>query len=305
MTRNLFILAMLVFSLFACSEEKPTPTPNDKVKPGLGFKAKVIYGRDNRADLYELGNSPWRQTAHATVALIRQDKLAYRSGNEYEVRTTNFGQSYNLCPTEPYRDQGTAAFCSGFFIGADKIVTAGHCIRSQSDCESTSAVFGFAINTEGQQPTRVSGANVYRCRSVLKTQVSASDGVDFAIITLERNVTGVTPVTLRSSGVARVGDELVVIGHPVGLPTKVAPEGIVRTINPGFLVASLDTYGGNSGSAVFNADSGEVEGILVRGEMDFKSVGACRVSYTCAQGECRGEDVTRIDHVLKALSENP
>ncbi|WP_420540401.1 S46 family peptidase (plasmid) [Paenibacillus polymyxa] len=33
-----------------------------------------------------------------------------------------------------------------------------------------------------------------------------------------------------------------------------------------FFVANLDTYGGNSGSPVFNSDTHEVEGILVRGE---------------------------------------
>ncbi len=38
--------------------------------------------------------------------------------------------------------------------------------------------------------------------------------------------------------------------------------------NDPWLIANLDTYGGNSGSAVFNAD-GLVEDILVRGARDY------------------------------------
>jgi hypothetical protein len=60
-----------------------------------------------------------------------------------------------------------------------------------------------------------------------------------------------------------------------------------------FFAANLDTYGGNSGSPVFNATSGTVEGILVRGENDFVSNGSCYVSLVCPTTGCRGEDVTR------------
>ncbi len=73
---------------------------------------------------------------------------------------------------------------------------------------------------------------------------------------------------------------LVVIGRPSGLPTKVADGAQVRSVNDVFLVANLDTYGGNSGSAVFNAVTGVVEGILVRGDTDYvyNAQLGCRVS---------------------------
>jgi hypothetical protein len=58
-------------------------------------------------------------------------------------------------------------------------------------------------------------------------------------------------------------------------------------------VANLDTYGGNSGSPVFNATNHQVEGILVRGENDFVTNGSCYVSLVCPTTGCRGEDVTR------------
>src|SRR5690606_13166453 len=102
------------------------------------------------------------------------------------------------------------------------------------------------------------------------------------------------PLSIRRSGSAQVGDELVVIGHPAGLPVKVAGGAQVRHLERDYFIANLDTFGGNSGSAVFNVHTGEVEGILVRGELDFITRNGCRVSNQCADSGCRGEDVTMI-----------
>jgi hypothetical protein len=90
-----------------------------------------------------------------------------------------------------------------------------------------------------------------------------------------------------------------VIGHPVGLPTKFADGANVRNNNnESFFVCNLDTYGGNSGSPVFNSSTHELEGILVRGETDFiVTENGCRKSNVCPQNDpnfvCRGEDCTR------------
>jgi hypothetical protein len=91
------------------------------------------------------------------------------------------------------------------------------------------------------------------------------------------------------------GQAVHVIGHPVGLPAKYAPNATVRDNAPAaFFVANLDTYGGNSGSPVFNSDTHEVEGILVRGERDFQTTPqGCTISFLCPNTGCRGEDCTR------------
>ena len=78
----------------------------------------------------------------------------------------------------------------------------------------------------------------------------------------------------------------------------------VRTVDKsGYFVANLDTYGGNSGSAVFNTDTGLVEGILVRGENDFVYSNGCRVSNVCPAPGCRGEDVTKISELANLIPE--
>ena len=62
----------------------------------------------------------------------------------------------------------------------------------------------------------------------------------------------------------------------------------------GFFVATTDSYGGNSGSAVLSQETHQIEGVLVRGETDFVIEGNCHVSKVCAEDACRGEDVTKV-----------
>ena len=67
--------------------------------------------------------------------------------------------------------------------------------------------------------------------------------------------------------------------------------------NPLLFEANLDTYGDNSGSAVFNRTTREVEGILVRGNNDYvaDTTNSCWRSNTVADNTANtdGEDVTR------------
>jgi V8-like Glu-specific endopeptidase len=103
----------------------------------------------------------------------------------------------------------------------------------------------------------------------------------------------------RTQGQIEEGTPIVVIGHPTGLPTKVSAGANVRSVNDIYFIANLDTFGGNSGSAVFNAETGDIEGILVRGERDYiySSARGCYVPNHCTDNGCRGEDSTLITNL--------
>ena len=77
----------------------------------------------------------------------------------------------------------------------------------------------------------------------------------------------------------------------------------VRDASPTyFFRADLDTFGGNSGSAVFNAGTNLIEGILVRGDVDFiTSPAGCMVASVVPQDGGAGESVTKISVVEKYL----
>ena len=285
--------------MIGCSEDDEGAGPKPKkVSASEKPSAQVIYGNDDRRDLYEIADPKYHEWAGSTVALIAERKIQMQ-GKTAAIETQIFGNEMNLCSDEPYFNQVMAPHCSGFLVGSDIIVTAGHCLPKKEECEKTQIVFGFGIYKAGQMPTTVDASEVYSCKEILKTQIEY-DGADFAVARLDRPVKNHAPLTVRTSGAPSPADILVVIGHPSALPTKITGNGTIRSIGPKFLVANLDTYGGNSGSAVLNAKTGEVEGVLVRGETDFawdNSKNCFRSKY-CAENQCRGEDVTLMEQVL-------
>ncbi len=307
MKRNSLSYWILLLTLFALLAACGPQRLNQEIKHhdlNTKFSANVIYGSDGRLDVYQLTDDRLKKLADSTVALVKIADLSTQ-GTMISLRGQNFGTQMNLCADEKFREQETAAFCSGTLVGPDVVLTAGHCIENLTDCQSTSLVFGFAVKAAGILPKIVNSDEVYRCKEIIKT-LRINTGADFALIRLDRSVARHAPLAVRPSGEVESNASLVVIGHPVGLPTKITTGGTVRSLTSlGFFVANLDTYGGNSGSAVFNLATGLIEGVLVRGESDFVQRGSCVISKVCAEGLCRGEDVTRISEVRPFLAASP
>ncbi len=261
---------------------------------------QVIYGSDDRIDVYQTENSKLRSLADSTVALMQASSIQTEGGVS-KLATEPYGTGNGLCKEEPFYDQVTAAFCSGSLVAPDVIMTAGHCVTSQENCAGIKFVFGFAVKEKDKMPDSVPTKDVYGCKQLLGRE-QINDGQDWALIKLDRPVTGHAVLKLNKTGVIENKTPIVVIGHPAGLPTKIAGGAEVRDASKnGYFVANLDTYGGNSGSAVFNAKTGLVEGILVRGEQDYVYKGSCRVSNVCPADGCRGEDVTKISSVFDKI----
>lgn len=266
---------------------------------------KVIYGDDDRVDVIDSNNSLYLKLAKSTAAMISTSKIKDFNNAQVEITGKTLEQN-GVCASEPFAKQLAAANCSGFLVGEKTLVTAGHCIRSQFDCDKYSWVFDYKVDFPTQSEMIIDKSSVYSCKKLVKQELDSASGIDYAVIELDKVVTDRAPLKFRTEGSVQVGDPLVVIGHPSGLPTKVADGANVRAIKEKYLVANLDTYGGNSGSAVFNSVTGVVEGILVRGETDYvydPSQG-CRVSNVVADSGGRGEDVTLITQV-KDLPEQP
>lgn len=276
------------------------------------FKPKGIYGPDDRRELSEVKSPAVKAWADATVAIFQGAQVTAASEKKTSALTTRpfdkagvrtpdnpWGEMVELCPDEPYKGQQAGAFCSGSLVGPDLVMTAGHCMETEEECKAAKFVFGFAAGKDGQPAASVASDEVYSCGKLVAQKLEGT-GADYAIVKLDRPVPNHKPLRLRRSGNPPNGTPLVVIGHPVGLPTKVAGGASIRQDDKGaYLVANLDTYGGNSGSAVFNTVTGEVEGILVRGGQDFEYDPArkCAKSTRTMNDTGRGEDVTLASQV--------
>ena len=262
--------------------------------------AKVVYGDDNRKDLFEVTNTMHSEVALSTAAQIYDNKIKATDGG-FKIVGSTLAES-GVCSDQKFANQVTGANCSGFLVREDLLVTAGHCMKSSRNCRNAKWVFDYAVTQQGQTEHIIDPSSVYSCVEIVEQSLNRSTQDDYALIRLDRSVTDRRPLTFRRRGKISNNEEIFVVGHPTGLPTKVADDAFVRVNHKEkYFSTNLDTFGGNSGSAVFNATTGDVEGILVRGETDYtyKSGLGCKVPKFCSMTGCRGEDVTRITNIKK------
>lgn len=282
----------------------------------------VIYGSDNRKDYYE-ADLAQRSISASVAGLVSLNRFSKgRVSNTFDIASVSLEDAMNLCPSEKFSDQMIAPNCTGFLVGPDIMVTAGHCYLMKSTaeerCQNSVWVFDYSQKSRYSNPTKgIPLQNIYACEKVLAAKY---DGVnDFAIIKLSRRVTGRKPLRVRTTGKISSSTSVMVIGHPSGLPMKIADQGKVtyNSVKETFST-TLDTFHGNSGSPVFDARTGIVEGILTQGKTDYipsdvKDANSCMVVNTCDNNakKCQtpheggsvahGEVVYRITNISRIL----
>ncbi len=262
----------------------------------------VIYGEDNRVEVVDSKSALFKALAAGTAAQISKQHINAMSGKVLlDGQTLNdfismkYGPS--LCEEERFKEQVAVGNCSGFLVAPDILVTAGHCY-AENECDTYDWVFNYKAARSGDKTVSVNESDVYNCKEVIAQSTS---GKDFAVIRLDRAVKGVTPLKVAKQ-TPGVGTSLVLIGHPSGLPTKIADGATVqKVISTGFK-ANVDSFGGNSGSAVFNDKTGEVVGILVNGATDYSidSANGCVRVAKLSQNDGK-EGVSGVEQFLPFL----
>ena len=173
---------------------------------------KVVYGDDNRVDVFASTNSMYVELSKSTAAMISGSSIKKSSNGEVSIKGRSL-EARGMCKSERFSSQKSAANCSGFLVGENLLVTAGHCIKSQSSCNSYKWVFDYKVEFEDQFDFKVPATSVYSCKRIIKTVLDRGTMDDYALIELDRKVTDRRVLDFRTSGKPAVGDKLVVIGR--------------------------------------------------------------------------------------------
>lgn len=261
---------------------------------------EAIYGKDNRQDVYAVTNPLFVKLATSTAAMIEKTKIK-DNGSTSLITGTPLKDMFKLCPDQKFRNQPSAANCSGTLVASDIIMTAAHCYDlAKSTCKNYVWVFDYKVISENQSSVTVSNSEIYECSEVVLKEMNLAQGVDHALIKLKRKVSGRDYAKLSTAGKIKLGTPLVLIGHPSGLPTKVADDAFVLKLLENSFVTNVDAFSINSGSGVFNSLTGEVEGILSAGRADYDGKGNCSSVKTYEMSE-GNETVVEVEAVRKYL----
>ena len=243
----------------------------------------AIYDRhDDRKDYYELNPDQKLQLSSSIKIVQKRDYDAARgilkTLSLSETVKKNLGTP--LCETERFHDQPSVPGCTGFFVGEDLVVTAGHCM-SRKVCQNSYIVFDYRLDEPKTNAIEVHSNQVYQCREVISRQQRGDIEVDYAIIRLDRQVLDRQPLKLRRQGLLDHGTSVAALGYPNGVPAKYTGNGRIFQVKENFFTTYVDIFGGNSGSAVINERTGLVEGIVSHGgSPDYVKSGNCMVANT-------------------------
>jgi len=281
--------ALLAFTFSLQSEAKLLPE---------GTSTQSIYGKDERTFVSSKSPVEIKKLSNSIAMIISKEAVELKwltaiiNGEILSDKNT-----LNLCADEKFSGHHFLNSCTGFLIAPDLMATAGHCFLSEDDCRNKLVVFDVLEKNEFEQGYKVSKKSVYECKEIVKSDFNAEVFSDFAVIRLNKKITGRAPLRLRSKGDLATSEAVFMIGHPLGLPMVATGSArVIENSEDHFFKATLDSFEGNSGSPVFNAKTFEVEGILVRGEEDFaeNSEKQCQQYKTYEELSGKGESITKI-----------
>jgi hypothetical protein len=212
---------------------------------------------------------------------------------------------FGLCAGEKFGPSATlpegqhtaeAGYGTAFLVGPDLVATAAHAVDNfdptkWNACPQIQLVFGYKADASGDAVPFVPKADVYSCAAVVMHSVAE----DVAVLRLDRAVTGRSRLPFRRTNRVSSSASLLLIGHPIGLPLKVASGAVVKSNSAAdFFQVNADSFHGNSGSPVWNAGTGVVEGIVSSGNDDFTfsypsgDPDGCLKVRACADTGCSG-----------------
>ncbi|MCX6245881.1 MAG: serine protease [Bacteroidetes bacterium] len=228
---------------------------------------------------------------------IKASKLCYKFVTAGSV-------SLQLCRSEKFIEEICASTGTGWAYKDNLIVTATHCFKKNNETDYSNYLFIFDF-LEIDSGAIISKTRVFR--PVGKVTLKPEDkNLEFTIIQVDRPVPEFRYAELDNvppSSINPITTRLFMLGHPLGLPLKYAPDGKISYSADNYFITNLNAYAGNSGSPVFRSGTKKVVGMLVCGNNDFEQgATGCAVSTHHPEDYPEnhfGEKVERIINALK------
>jgi len=193
-----------------------------------------------------------------------------------------------VCGNFRLKDQLSAPDnCTGFLVGENLLMTAGHCIDDiEQFCSDHAIVFDFYQRVVQEESKSASIVNV-ECEKVVLHKHNRP--FDYAVLKLKQRVKNRHIFSIDKKPYKQKGKDVFVMGHPLGTPMKITePDILIKIEKDGLISTGLDLFAGNSGSPLIAQRTHKVLGIVSHGPFDFDydSEHRCAVEKDCTDGSC-------------------
>ncbi|WP_285009833.1 trypsin-like serine peptidase [Pedobacter faecalis] len=274
-------------------------------KSELELKKPLLSGPsqfDSRVEPHVLDlKTPWQKkigdNASSVGIVVEKDKLHAVTDSTFQLDIgITLGTRYKLCPGEPFAEQPVAGVGTAFIVAENKMATAAHVFSEP--VENYVVVFGFVMQSaKGKYNALISNRNIYHPIKV----VHKDTDVDLTVFEVRERISR-QPLQLALKSDPALKTEIYMVGHPSGIPQKIALNADVQeNKHPQYFYSSLDAFQGNSGSPVFDMKTHQVIGVLVSGEVDYIWNGSCNKLSLCQFPYCKGEKVIKISTLENVL----
>lgn len=259
-----------------------------------------VYGPDDRVEAYEV-QTPAQRRALACTAAIFFDAAVEPGPAGYTLATRSFGAVKQLCPGVRFYNQPMGATATGVLVGPDLLLTAAHVIH-RVPCERVRVVFGFHMDNPFAARDPIPAADVLRVVAVVARGEGGPPRADWVLLRLEHAVDRPF-ATIDLTEPLAPGRAIYTVGHPMGLPVKLACNARVIAGDDDIFTANLDVFPACSGSPVFTADTHALAGIVLADpSLDhFIPVDGCYVHATFPDDSSVGNQHLRARHFAAAV----
>ena len=238
----------------------------------------IIFGQDDRQ---MLSQAPAKYAVHAQGVGMFFSKITMTevSPGVFKQEAMTVKESLGVCSNERFAQApAIPVACSGFLVGEDLLMTAGHClllngneVPQQADLFCENFIWAFDVDDLPGHKTldQIPAENLYECERVIKAtndsqrvdETHIDFRADWALMKLKRKTK--RPYYRVSADNVPVGTPMYNLGHQMGSLTMYTPG---RKISDTALYhrTNIDAFGGASGAPTFTED-GVVRGILVSG----------------------------------------
>jgi hypothetical protein len=278
--------------------------PFQKIKE-LAANIQSFYGDFDVQTINDINQLPGeaRPITRAVCALIPKRLLESVPGGFVlkspilrDYISPDFGQK--ICNDCKFINEVIPAFGTGWAFKNDLVITANHCCANEHMLDTLYFVFNFLENTN----SFISSDRVFKAISIIPKK-NEDLRYDFTIIKVDRPVPNPLINYLERNSDVKTGERLYMLGHPLGLPMKYTPGGIIYECERTKLKTNLDAFSGNSGSPVLNMRTHKIEGILIKGRRDFEWVRDKNCVQYCFYpfdfpDAFDGEEVLRLNNLI-------